>query len=199
MVALKYGLSAVFALVAGWLVTLVLGSEPAGVPTVVAVDAPHKVLPASLLVQRTAAAPAPLAAAPALAPAPAAGTPTPAPDPDKAYRDWSSKVAVLPQDLGQMGPSLKLALDDARNKDMAFCFREVEGAPGPHTIRSSNLVLFLETREGAVDVVEARIAHAGTLPPAVVDCAVEVLRGMAVKVFFVVPGQRYSYLYEIEA
>ncbi|HET9596743.1 MAG TPA: hypothetical protein VFP65_14235, partial [Anaeromyxobacteraceae bacterium] len=131
--------------------------------------------------------------------APAATRAAPARDVSAAYRDWSRSVAVLPKDLGQMGPSLKLALDDARNKDMAFCFSEVEGAPHPRTIRSSNLMLYLQSRDGVVDVVEAQVAHPGDLPPSVVDCACEVLRGMEVKVFFTTPGQRYSYLYEIEA
>jgi hypothetical protein len=113
-----------------------------------------------------------------------------------AFRNWSDGVAVLPKDLGEMGPSLKLGLDQARNNDMAFCFRELEN--GGRGSRGADFVLYIETREDAVDVVEARVARPGALPPSVVECAREVLRGLEVKVFFAVPGQRFSYVYEVE-
>jgi hypothetical protein len=159
-----------------------------------------------------ALAPAP-AAAPAAAPAvleaiaPAAPTPAPvvsAPAPVAApaqperddFKNWSSDVAKLPQDLGEMGPSLKLGLDSVRNNDMAFCFRELED--GGNRSRATDFVLYLEAREDAVDVVDAKVARPGALPASVIDCAREVLRGVEVKVFFAVPGH-YSYIYEIEA
>jgi len=201
MVAFRYALASVSALVAGSLIPLLLSSDSRALPSAVEVSAPtegpsvhHEVLPALALV--TAA----LEVSPATAvppPAPAARAPRAETD---QFRNWSPAVATVPKDLGQMGPSLKLALDNARNADMAFCFRGLEPVQGePHRIRSSNLMLYLESRQDVVDVVEARVAHPGDLPPAVVDCARDVLRGMEVKVFFAVPGTRYSYLYEIEA
>jgi hypothetical protein len=135
------------------------------------------------------------------APAPAAG---PLRQEGTDYRDWSASVAILPAALGGMGPSLKLGLDAARNDDMAFCFRGLErggAAPGAaewKTIRAADLLLYLEAEEGAVDVVDATVARSGTLPPSVVECCREVLRGMQITVLFAVPGQRYRYIYEIE-
>jgi hypothetical protein len=119
------------------------------------------------------------------------------------YRDWSASVAVLPGELGGVGTSLKLGLDAARNNDMAFCFREPAGdAPDagtePRVRRSADLLLYLTARDSAVDVVDAQLLRAGDLPAEVVECCLEVLRGMEVKVFFAVPGQRYRYVFEIE-
>ena len=113
-----------------------------------------------------------------------------------AFRNWSDGVAVLPKDLGEMGPSLKLGLDDVRNNDMAFCFRELEN--GGRGSRATDFMLYIETREDAVDVVEARVARPGALPPSVVECARDVLRGLEVKVFEAVPGQHFRYIYEVE-
>jgi hypothetical protein len=112
------------------------------------------------------------------------------------FKNWSPSVAHLPRDLGEMGPSLKLGLDNARNNDMEFCFRGLKGAPG---MLATDFMLYLETRDGAVDVVGAKVARPGTLPPSVRDCCLEVLRGLEVKAFFGTPGQRYAYVYEIES
>jgi hypothetical protein len=84
-----------------------------------------------------------------------------------------------------------------RTNDMAFCFPDLED--GGRGSRASDVMPYLQTREDAVDVVEAKVARPGALPPSVVECAREVLRGVEVKVFFATPGQRFSYLYEIEA
>ena len=127
-----------------------------------------------------------------VAPAPVAAEPQ-----RDAFRNWSESVAVLPKDLGDMGPSLKLALDSARNNDMAFCFRELEN--GGSGSRATDFMLYIETREDAVDVVEAKVARPGALPASVVECARDVLRGLDVKVFEAVPGQRFSYVFEVEA
>jgi hypothetical protein len=120
------------------------------------------------------------------------------------FQGWSETVAILPRDLGAMGPQLKLALDGVRNGDMAFCFRGLErsGEPGVESparhIRSADLLLYLRTREGVVEVVEAGVGNPGNLPPSVVTCAREVLRGTELKVAFAEPGRRFRYLYEIE-
>jgi len=123
-------------------------------------------------------------------------------------RQWSTvNIAFLPEDLGRrLGPSLKTGLDVARNDAMAFCFREPErdAEPPPRAIptwlprRAGSLILNLEAREGAVDVVDATVARRGTLPPEVLECCREVLRGMEIKVSFAEPGARFRYFYEIE-
>jgi hypothetical protein len=113
------------------------------------------------------------------------------------FQNWSAKVAKLPGELGEMGPSLKLGLDAARNNDMAFCFRDLKGVASGTL--ATDFMLYLETRDGAIDVVGAKVARPGTLPPSVQECCLEVLRGLEVKVFFGTPGQRYAYIYEIEA
>jgi hypothetical protein len=116
------------------------------------------------------------------------------------FQNWSTSVAKLPGDLGEMGPSLKLGLDAARNNDMAFCFRELDAADrAPRKILATDFMLYLESRDGVVDVVGAKVARPGSLPPAVQECCLEVLRGLEVKVFFGTPGQHYSYIYEIES
>lgn len=150
--------------------------------------------PVPVAVNTSDLAPAPAEPRPAravVAPAPVAQGPQ-----RDEFRNWSDGVAVLPKDLGEMGPSLKLGLDDVRNNDMAFCFRTLEN--GGSGSRATDFLLYIETREDAVDVVEARVARPGALPPSVVECAREVLRGLEVKVFFAVPGKRFSYIYEVE-
>jgi hypothetical protein len=116
------------------------------------------------------------------------------------FKNWSASVAKLPGDLGEMGPSLKLGLDNARNNDMAFCFRELKGDAGAAgKTLATDFMLYIETRDGAADVVGAKVARPGALPPSVQECCLQVLRGLEVKVFFGTPGQRYAYIYEIEA
>lgn len=111
-------------------------------------------------------------------------------------------MAVLPRDLGPMGPSLKLGLDAVRNRDMAFCFRPPADEAGATAAaprhRSAALLLYLESREGAVAVVGGTVGRAGSLPPQVTECCLEVLRGTEIRASFVVPGRRYAYLYEVE-
>jgi hypothetical protein len=122
---------------------------------------------------------------------------------------WSAaERASLPRDLGKMGPSLSLGLDAARRDDMEFCFRDAaadrsggsDEAPRVKALsgrRSVVLMLYLEAREGAVDVIDARVEKAGNMPSSIVECCQQVLRGLEVGVFFAKPG-RYKYLYEIE-
>src|SRR5690242_13622082 len=104
---------AVFGLAACFAMTLLDGSdarapEPTHAPA--AIDAHVDVAPRAAELP-----PARVVVAPALAAAPRGD----------AFRNWSGSVAVLPGELGEMGPSLKLGLDSARNNDMAFCFRDL--------------------------------------------------------------------------
>jgi hypothetical protein len=134
------------------------------------------------------AAPAPL---PVLAPRPVLDPGRQA----KADDDWGGpKAALLPSDLGKMGPSLKTALDRTRSEDMAFCFRDL--TPGTPR-RAGDVMLYLEVRDDVADVVDAKVAREGTLPPDVMDCCREVLRGLEVKVTFPALG-RYRYVFEVE-
>ena len=144
------------------------------------------------------------ASAPAAAPAPAPTAIAPArvtapvrEQEQDHFKSWSPTVAHLPGDLGEFGPSLKFGLDEARNNDMAFCFRDVDQS-GRGAL-ATDFILYLEAREDAVDVVDVKVARPGNLPPSVRECCRDVLRGLEVKVFFSVPGQRFSYSYEVEA
>jgi hypothetical protein len=184
-----YAVAAVAALAAGSMAILLIPDFDSAAVTPAAVAVAVAAPPALV-----ASAPAAPAAAPvAVAPAPIAAPAQPERD---DFKNWSSDVAKLPKDLGEMGPSLKLGLDSARNNDMAFCFRELEN--GGNGTRATDFVLYLDAREDAIDVIDAKVARPGALPPSVVDCARDVLRGLEVKVFFAVPGH-YSYIYEIEA
>jgi hypothetical protein len=132
-------------------------------------------------------------ATPAVAPAPseAPATPPVAAPPRIAFAARAAPVAAA------VAPQPERDAFAKWSSDVAFCFRDlVDGGRGS---RATDLMLYLQTREDAVDVVEAKVARPGALPPSVVECAREVLRGVEVKVFFATPGQRFSYLYEIEA
>ncbi|HEY5629970.1 MAG TPA: hypothetical protein VIR16_10720 [Candidatus Limnocylindrales bacterium] len=192
----QIALAAVAVLAAGCIALLTATDADAQSPAPAKLAAPVQAPAVPAAVAAPAVRRAPVASAPV---APAA----PAEEKD-AFEKWSPSIAKLPKDLGEVGPSLKLALDDARNNDMAFCFRELDqradGAEAaPRTLRATDFVLYIETREGTADVVEAKVARPGTLPQNVVDCARDVLRGLEVKVYFASPGAHFSYIYEIEA
>jgi hypothetical protein len=192
--AFKLAVAAIAMLAAASFVSLAMGSDAAAQPAAAAA--------ATLPVETAPAAPRAIAPfVPAAAPAPVAPAPVaaPAPQPERdEFKDWSASVATLPQDLGsELGPSLKLGLDETRNNDMAFCFRDLE--PGAWSTRASDFVLYLEARDGVVDVIDAKVARPGTLPPSVLECCRDVFRGLEVKVFSSKPGERFSYIYEVEA
>ncbi|MFL5262621.1 MAG: hypothetical protein ACJ79L_09530, partial [Anaeromyxobacteraceae bacterium] len=158
------------------------------------------------------------AALPGLAgapPAPAEATPADAGAAPAAAREdgfdgpaWQrSKVVFRTRDLGKLGPHVQSGLDAAR-RDMEFCYAQAparrdaapEPPPDPEQQDATEpparpdpamLLLFLEAREGALDVVEARTEHRGTSSAELVECCREVLRGMEIKAFGAVPGRRY--------
>jgi len=161
------------------------------------------------------AAAAPAAAAPAAAErvasspteAPAAAVPTPAPRDAFDSPAWASaKLAFRPRELGRLGPYVRAGLDAAR-RDMDFCFRQAgapSGGPAEAPVAGSEqgeapppradpaiLLLYVEAREGALDVVGTRTEHRGTASPELVECCREVLRGLEIKAFNAVPGRRY--------
>jgi hypothetical protein len=116
----------------------------------------------------------------------------------------SSKLAFRPRELGKLGPYVKVRLDAAR-RDMDFCFQQAtargepaapageqpEDAPPPVRPDPAILLLYMEAREGALDIVDTRVEYRGTSSPELVECCREVLRGTEIKVFGAVPGQRY--------
>jgi len=172
-----------------------------------------------------AAAPQPRAAGAAAAPAversPAqeaalAAVPTAAPGDAFDTPEWqSARVAFRPRELGRLGPYVQAGLDSAR-RDMEFCFRsartpaeripapaadppgEEEPPPPPPRADPGILLLFVEAREGALDVIGTRLEHRGTSSPEVVECCREVLRGFEIKAFNTVPGRRYRLKFRLQ-
>jgi hypothetical protein len=132
----------------------------------------------------------------------------------------SAKVAFRPRDLGRLGPYVQAGLYAAR-RDMDFCFRRAgasaemsasaeptsapaadpqeqeEAAPSPRP-GPAILLLYVEAREGALDVIDSRLEHSGTSSPAVVECCREVLRGFEIKAFNTVPGRRYRLKFRLQ-
>ncbi len=139
-----------------------------------------------------------------------AAAPRPPPDEGPDAAAWQkAKVAFRVRELGSMGPYVRTGLDAAR-RDMEFCFRQAGGAsagaqaPGAETNAPAPLsdpavlLLYLEAREGEIDVIDTRIDHLGGAMPEVVECCREVLRGLVIPAFNTVPGQRYRVKYQLE-
>jgi hypothetical protein len=129
------------------------------------------------------------------APAPPVAPPPAPEDLDPSWRE--SPVASRVRQLGAVAPYVYSALRDART-EMRFCFdaqgaREGGPAAAEQDVGDSPavLVLYLEAREGAIDVVEVGIDRLGTLPREVVECCREVLRGHEIRAPNAVPGRRY--------
>lgn len=157
-------------------------------------------------IERTPAQEAALAAVPTAAPGDAFDTP-----------EWqSAKVAFRPRELGRLGPYVQAGLDSAR-RDMDFCFRSArtpeervaapaaaadpageEEPPPPPRADPAVLLLYVEAREGALDVVGTRLEHRGTTSTELVECCREVLRGLEIKAFNTVPGRRYRLRFRIQ-
>ncbi len=116
-------------------------------------------------------------------------------------------MAFRLRELGPMGPYVKAGLDAAR-REMAFCFRQAGGAPAgaPAPVADPDapspdpavLLLYLEAREGAIDVVGSRTEYLGTLAPELVECCREVLRGWEIPAFSAVPGRRYRLKFQLQ-
>jgi len=102
---------------------------------------------------------------------------------------------------------VKAGLDAAR-RDMAFCFSRAGDAPAPAEGSDDGappppsdpavLLLYLEAREGALDVIEATTERLGTAAPELVECCREVLRGREIPAFDAVPGRRYRLTYRLQ-
>lgn len=123
-----------------------------------------------------------------------------APDQGPDARAWrNAPMAFGLRELGAMGPYVKAGLDAAR-RDMEFCFRQ-EGAPpgaGPGAQEAAVFLLYLEARQGALEVVDARPERMGGATPRLVECCRDVLRGYVIPAFNPVPGRRYRFRFVLE-
>jgi hypothetical protein len=108
-----------------------------------------------------------------------------------------ARVAFGFRELGRAGPYVKTGLDAAR-KDMAFCFARGGAGEADAPADPPVLTLYLEARQGAIDVVESAVDHRGAARPELVECCREVLRGYEISAFGVVPGERYRLKYALE-
>lgn len=131
---------------------------------------------------------------------PHAGAGPVAPDPRADLGEWrNAPMAFGFRELGAMGPYVKAGLDAAR-RDMDFCFQQDADGPeadgGPR--KPAVLLLYLEAREGALDVVDARPESTGDATPRLLECCREVLRGYEIPAFKAVPGRRYRFRFLLE-
>jgi hypothetical protein len=135
----------------------------------------------------------------ATAPAPPAPLPE---DLDPSWRD--SRAVFRLRELGADTPYVVAGLRDARGQ-MSRCF-EAESAARPGTAPADPeaagspavLVLYLESREGAIDVVEVREESLGTASRSLVECCRDVLRGHEIRSPKAVPGRRYRVHYPLQ-
>jgi len=120
-------------------------------------------------------------------------------EPDLASWD-SARFAFTFRELGAMGPYVKVGLDGAR-RDMAFCFDQPGAAaadPAEVSSQPAVLLLYLEAREGAIDVVDVRAERLGGATSPFVECCRQVLRGLEIPAFKAVPGQRYRVRFQLD-
>jgi hypothetical protein len=138
-------------------------------------------------------------------PGPAAdGGAKPAPRPAEGIDapSWrNARFAFTFRELGKMGPYVKAGLDGAR-REMSFCFDEAKARSGQDAHQRSGqpavLLLYLEAREGALDIVDTRTERMGEATVELVECCRQVLRGFTIPAFDTVPGQRFRVRFELE-
>lgn len=123
-----------------------------------------------------------------------------APDPRPDAGAWrNAPMAFGFRELGAMGPYVKAGLDAAR-RDMDFCFRQEAASPeadrGPR--KPAVLLLHVEAREGALEVVDALPDSMGDATPRLLECCRDVLRGYEIPAFKAVPGRRYRLRFVLE-
>ena len=139
---------------------------------------------------------------------PPPSSPPPPPDDGLDAPEWkNAKLAFGMRELGPMGPYVKVGLAAAR-REMDFCFRQAERArPGtqasgeaqdPQPPPPAVLLLYLEAREGALDIIATRTEYPGSLSPELIDCCRQVLRGFEIPAYKTVPGKRYRVNYHLQ-
>jgi hypothetical protein len=107
------------------------------------------------------------------------------------------------RDLGPLAAYVRTGLNDAR-REMGHCF-EADAAvraraadPDAAPTGPAVLLLYLEARDGALDVIDTRVEYLGDSSPELVDCCRTVLRGYEISAFNAKPGQRYRVKYQLE-
>jgi hypothetical protein len=133
-------------------------------------------------------------------PPPNASLPLAAQPRTPASRPWEEvPLAARLHNLGPLASAMKAGLDEARDL-VSHCFaeeasREPEAEPaGPGPGGPGALVLRLETRERAVEVVDAEVDALGTSSRALADCVRNSVRGLAFPAPPASPGERYRLL-----
>jgi hypothetical protein len=133
--------------------------------------------------------------------------PVPAPeDVDPSWRE--SRVAYRLREIGPVATYVYAGLKSAR-EEMKHCFeagaaeagaaRAGAAETGPDAESSpAVLVLYVEERDGAIDVVDVRVDRLGTSPPGLVECCRDVLRGHEILAPNAVPGRRYRLPFRVE-
>ena len=113
----------------------------------------------------------------------------------------NARFAFTFRELGKMGPYVKAGLDGAR-REMSFCFDEANARSGADSGAASKepavLLLYLEARAEALDVVDTRTERMGDATVEMVECCRQVLRGFAIPAFDTAPGQRFRVRFELE-
>jgi hypothetical protein len=124
----------------------------------------------------------------------------------EAATAWAEvPIAARPYDLGpELARPVMAALDAARGQ-MDPCFEDEDRAlaqgKGPRfdprnpPTGPAVLVLRLESRAGALDVVEAELDSLGTSTRALAVCCQQILKGWPVPAPLAVPGHRYRLVY----
>jgi hypothetical protein len=169
-------------------------SAPAGTPVVAAPE----VLPASPALPNVVAEPLPIITAPDIGARPSAAAIVP----------WD--LVPIASRLGELGPGLAAPVNTALKSARATiesCFEEdrqlraSRPAPpyDPENVPTGPavLVLQLESRAGALDVVAATVESLGTSTKELAECACQVLRGWPIPAPGATAGRRYRLKYSL--
>jgi len=152
----------------------------------------------------TSPAPRPAATHAGVAAAPVAEGVVLAPEQvDPAWNDV--RLTSRLQELGAVAPYVNMGLKAAREA-MSHCFAAEQAAGGdlPGSARGVDedtspavLLLYLEARDRAIDVVEVAVESLGASSPQLVSCCREVLRGHEIRSPNTTPGRRYRLRYPL--
>jgi hypothetical protein len=119
--------------------------------------------------------------------------------PEEADPAWRETPFVSRfRDLGPVAAYVIAGLKNAR-EEMGFCFEAAAGARAAATGEDESspavLVLYLEARQGAIDVVDARTDDPGSAPRELVECCRGVLLGHEIPAPNAVPGRRFRLMH----